>query len=140
MAQAKDHESLVAMATTKEIDAKSLTNVIFNALEDCGLDPNRILSQYYDGASVMSGKDGGVQKLVQEKLGKYVPYVHCFNHQLHLVVTNAIGKHAEVERFFAVCSNLSKFMRRPKVSRLYEGTRLKGLLDQRWIEHCICYY
>ena len=35
----------------------------------------------------MSGKHGGVQRLLQEREGRETPYVHCLNHQLHLVVS-----------------------------------------------------
>lgn len=49
-----------------------------------------ILSQVYDGALVIAGKHGSAQKLLQEILGRGIPYVHCMNHQLHLVVVNTL--------------------------------------------------
>jgi len=30
----------------------------------------------------MSGKHGGVQRLLQEREGREIPYVHCLKHQL----------------------------------------------------------
>uniref|UniRef100_A0A1X7TMX2 Uncharacterized protein n=1 Tax=Amphimedon queenslandica TaxID=400682 RepID=A0A1X7TMX2_AMPQE len=37
-----------------------------DTLKKHGLDPKYIVSQGYDGASVMSGKNSGVQKLIKE--------------------------------------------------------------------------
>lgn len=59
-----------------------------------------VFSQCYDGASVMSGKDGGVQKLIQDDLKRKVPYFHCLNHQFHLVVIKAIESVQIVKQFF----------------------------------------
>lgn len=85
-------ESLLTVAFTPndELDAKSLTDLTLKSLVDAGLDPQHILSQCYDGANVMQGKKGGMQALIQQKLGKIVPYVHCYNHRLHLVAGAAL--------------------------------------------------
>lgn len=48
----------------------------------------------------MSGKDGGVQKLIQNKLKRKVPYFHCLSHQFHLVVIKAIESVPMVKQFF----------------------------------------
>jgi len=69
-------ERLVSMATTQHFDAMSLTKLILSQLKDKGLSTDKILSQCYDGASVMSGTHGGVQKLLQDELQREVPYVH----------------------------------------------------------------
>ena len=41
-----------------------------------------LVSNTFDGASVMSGEKGGLQKLVQEHCGRSIPYIHCLNHRL----------------------------------------------------------
>ncbi|KAL7400042.1 hypothetical protein ABVT39_005680 [Epinephelus coioides] len=61
----KVQERLLSMQTTDKCDAQSLTNVVLNELSNAGLDTNKILSQCYDGASVMSGREEGMQKLIQ---------------------------------------------------------------------------
>ena len=94
-----------------------------------------MLAQCYDGASVMSGKNGGVQKIMQERLGKEIPYVHCFNHQMHLVVVHAIAENSHVEKFFGTCNSICKFLQCPKIAEFYEGTKFSRLLDQRWSGH-----
>lgn len=83
----------------------------------------------------MSGRVGGVQVKLQELIGKVIPYVHCFNHQLHLVVIHALEADPEIRQFFDICGALYKFTRRPNISVIYDGAKLKRLLDQRWTGH-----
>ncbi|KAM3877134.1 uncharacterized protein ACN63O_013827 [Diretmus argenteus] len=128
-------ERLLVMYTSEKGDAETLTDVIIYELKKAGLSPNKILSQVYDGASLMSGRHGGVQKLLQKKLDRDIPYIHCFNHQLHLVVIHAMSCEAAVEDFFSVCNMLYKFIRKPTVTCQYKGETLKRLLDQRWTGH-----
>ncbi|CAH0384780.1 unnamed protein product [Bemisia tabaci] len=80
------YESILSIESTEKLDAETFTNVTLETLERKNVKPENMLSQCYDGASVMSGSDGGVQALIQKKLKKIIPYVHCFNHKLHLVV------------------------------------------------------
>lgn len=68
------------MATSEKGDAVALTGVIIDELTSTGLSTDKILSQVYDGASLMSGGHGGVRKLLQNKLDRDIPYIHCFNH------------------------------------------------------------
>ncbi|KAJ4949032.1 hypothetical protein JOQ06_020551 [Pogonophryne albipinna] len=56
------------MATSKTCDAKSLTELVLSKLRDIGLCTDKVLSQCYDGANVMSGVHGGMQKILQEEL------------------------------------------------------------------------
>jgi len=112
-----------------------MCETILTTVSDGGLEPSHILAQCYDGASVMSGKKGGVQSLVSKALHKYVPYVHCFNHQLHLVVVHAVSLQPEFKQYFEVCDMMYNFLRRPTLTRLYEGNKLKRLLEQRWSGH-----
>ncbi|KAI2658679.1 Zinc finger MYM-type protein 1 [Labeo rohita] len=128
-------ERLLSMLTTDKCDALSLSNMVLEELADVGLDTGKILSQCYDGASVMSGREGGMQKLIQNKLNSEVPYIHCFNHQLHLAIVHAVSSESAVEDFFDVCNALYKFLRKPTVAAQYKGQKLKRLLDQRWTGH-----
>ncbi|KAK0146221.1 Zinc finger MYM-type protein 1 [Merluccius polli] len=126
---------LVSMATSKQYDAMSLTQLVLAQLRDIGLNTAKVLSQCYDGASVMSGVHGGMQKIMQEELQREVPYVHCFNHQLHLVVVHAMSSDFTLENFFSVCNSLYKYFKKPTVAAVYTGEKLKRLLEQRWTGH-----
>jgi len=104
----KPVEYMISMIKVAEVDAKSLTQSLLGELQNLRLDPAYILSQCYDGASVMSGAKGGVQKILQDTLNRKIPYVHCYSHQLHLVVAHAMEAEAKVKNFFqslrtAVC-------------------------------------
>jgi hypothetical protein len=83
----------------------------------------------------MSGRRGGVQQILQERLGREIPYVQCLNHQLHLVVVFVMSAEAAVKDFFEVCNSLYKFFRKPTVAMHYTGKHLKRLLEQRWTGH-----
>ena len=97
-------ERLLAMLTTDRCDAHSLADLVLTELKRVALDTAKILSQCYDGASVMSGKNGGMQRVIQDKLHRQIPYIHCFNHQLHLVIVHALSSEHAIESFFDVCS------------------------------------
>ena len=94
-----------------------------------------MISQCYDGAAVMWGRYGGVQKKIQETLNKCIPYVYCFNHQLRLVVVHTLKAINDVKRFFDTCSSLYNFIQPPKLSSIYTGAKLKRLMEQRWSGH-----
>ncbi|KAJ3582242.1 hypothetical protein NHX12_015711 [Muraenolepis orangiensis] len=83
----------------------------------------------------MSGRRGGVQRLLQDELGREIPYVHRFNHQLHLVVVHAVSGERAIEDLFNICNVLYTFTRKPIVAAHYQGNTLKRLLEQRWTGH-----
>ena len=84
-------ERLLVLSSTDSGDAKSITDVILAELTKAGLTSSKILSQVYDDASVMAGHCGGVQSLLRERGNRKIPYVHCLNHRLHLVVVHAMS-------------------------------------------------
>lgn len=131
----KPVEHMIAMIKVAEVDANSLTQSLLGELQKLDLDPAHILSQCYDGASVMSGAKGGVQKIVQGRLKRIIPYVHCYNHQLHLVVAHAMEAEPKMRNFFNLCEHLYVFFRRNAVANTYGGETLKRLLVQRWTGH-----
>jgi len=131
----KPIEHLLSMVQLTAVDAKSITKAIIDELQVHGIDPRSIVSQCFDGASVMSGCRGGVQKLLQDQTRRTIPYVHCYNHRLHLVVVHSMEWEAKAKRFFGLCEQLYVFFRRQFPSNIYEGKTLKRLLEQRWTGH-----
>ncbi|XP_078433038.1 uncharacterized protein LOC144704473 [Wolffia australiana] len=70
-----------------------------------GLDIKRLRGQAYDGASNMRGEFNGLQTLVRSQV-PFAFYVHCFTHQLNLVIVAvAIEVHSIAQ--FSVQSNIS---------------------------------
>lgn len=131
----KPEEHLIGLLDLHELDAEHITSELLAHLSDAGYSSDNILSQCYDGAPVFSGVRGGVQALLQNKLARYVPYVHCFNHQLHLVVVHAMQSEPGAKRFFDLSCSLYKFFQHHHVADKYDAPNLKRLLEMRWTSH-----
>lgn len=66
-------------------NADSLSTAIISFLKKINLNKIPIIAQSYDGASVMSGSRGGVQKKLKDYY-PYATYIHCMAHKLNLVI------------------------------------------------------
>ena len=69
------------------LNAESLSKYIVDTSKEHGLDPHWIISQGYDGASVMSGCCRGVQQRIKE-IAPHAVYVHCYAHCLNVVLVD----------------------------------------------------
>ncbi len=119
----------------EKLDAAALTERIINVLEHHGLEyKENLVGQAYDGASVMRGKNTGVQARLKELANKAF-YVHCNAHCLNLVLVDTVKIIPEVESFFEVVQKLYHFMSGSYVhpkwvnmqKQLYEGEPTKEL-------------
>lgn len=133
--RAQVKESLLWFETTKFFDAAIQADLILKLLEDCDLSTQKLLSQCYDGAYVMSGDQGGIQRIVQEIVGRIIPYVHCFNHRLHLVIIAAVESNDIVRLFFDTLKMVYNFFKRAKVQAMYAGSAILNLITTRWAGH-----
>lgn len=115
--------------------AQSVRESVVSDVKNAGIDLSRLLSQCYDGANVMSGKKGGVSGLLEQYLNRKIPYIHCFNHHLHLVVVKAVSDNDSLNNLFDMCVMLHEVFHHPKISSLYEGQTIVRLLPQRWSGH-----
>ena len=115
--------------------AHAFTQLLLSCLASYGLDAMKILSQCYDGAAVMNGYKSGVMKRLQEILEKIIPYIHCFNHRLRLVIIDTVKQVASVKQFFEQIQMIYTAFRKPKIRKMYEGTAVKRLIDTRWTGH-----
>ena len=80
-------EQFLTYVEATKLDADSLSTYIITTLNQHGLDPKCIVSQGYDGASVMSGRCSGVQKRIRE-IAPQAIYVHCYAHCLNLALVD----------------------------------------------------
>ena len=128
-------EHLIGLIQLNQLDAAYVCDQILSHLSDLGYSGDNLVSQCYDGASVMSGVRGGVQALLQNKVGKDIPYVHCYNHQLHLAVVHAMHAEPLAKKFFEWSSSLNTFCHRHYVANTYSTPTLKRLLEIRWTSH-----
>lgn len=99
------------------------------------MNDSKMIGQCYDGASVMSGEHGGIQTIVQQKLNRTIPYIHCVNHRLHLTVIAAIDNVPGASLFFGQVRMLYNFFSRFKIKQVYTGTKIAKLIETRWSGH-----
>ena len=133
--EGKVTEYVFALCPMPAADAITISNTIFDSLQTLSLSFDKVISCSFDGANVMSGNNAGVQKLLCNKLNRNIPYVHCFNHQLHLAVLQIVGYHTISIRTFDIAEQLYVFFKRLAVDSRYEGHKLPRLLPQRWTGH-----
>ena len=74
-------------------------------------DKHRLISQSYDGAPVMSGSQRSVQRIVKEAFPN-AHYVHCYAHQLNLVLHQAVSQLPSFRIFFANLNGFTDFFHR----------------------------
>ncbi|KAI3697822.1 hypothetical protein L6452_30919 [Arctium lappa] len=98
-------ERFVGLVHVKDTNALSLKSAIEFLFVEHDLSLKKIRGQGYDGASNMRGQFNGLKALIlKENSSAY--YVHCFAHQLQLVVVAVAHKHIEVGKFFDMISSL----------------------------------
>ncbi|XP_055304939.1 uncharacterized protein LOC129569799 [Sitodiplosis mosellana] len=131
----KPVESLLCFVKADDITAKGITQLIIDQITEYDIIVAKIICLCYDGAFVMSGEHGGVQTLLQEYFKRKIPYIHCFNHRLHLVVIAVVSEIDSCRLFFDQVRLLHKFFNRFKVRRKYDGTNIPRLIETRWSGH-----
>lgn len=152
--EATIHEYFLAFVEATSYDAKSLTQYIVDTIMKHQLDIKSIISQGYDGASVMSGCCTGVQTRLKE-FAPYAIYIHCHAHILNLVLVDSVKAVPDATQFFALIESLYVFLSTTKVHVIFlqkqkelyphkQTRELKRLSDTRWAcRYCsvnaICY-
>ena len=115
--------------------AKEIFDFVKKTLDACEISFDGLVSQSYDGASVMKGDKGGLQALINIHCGRIIAYIHCYCHRLHLVVVDVMKNIVELDEYFGTVSGLYKFFKLAGVKEQYEGGSLKRLIDTRWSGH-----
>ncbi|XP_076954088.1 uncharacterized protein LOC143628357 [Bidens hawaiensis] len=98
-------ERFVGLVHVMETTALSLKKVIDELFAHYNLSLSRIRGQGYDGASNMSDEFNGLKALIlKENSSAY--FVHCFAHQLQLIVVALANKHHDIFKFLNEVSSL----------------------------------
>ena len=134
----KIEEHAINVVEVKDRSAKGLLELLLASLNENDIDCGGIVSQCYDGASVMSGIKGGLRKLLSDKCGRSILYVHCYCHKLHLVINAMINNLREAGDHYALVKCLYDCLKLKDVREKYNGLKLKRLLDTRWSGHFDC--
>ncbi|XP_040189964.1 zinc finger MYM-type protein 1-like [Rana temporaria] len=99
---------------------------------------HKLISQAYDGASVMRGATAGVQKKIQDVYPN-AHYIHCYAHQLNLIMQQATSQIPKVRLFFANLGGFASFFSRsPKRTDVLDkivAHRLPTSSSVRWNFH-----
>jgi len=115
------HEHFLTYIIATLQNSESLSAYILNELDKGGLNPNNIVSQGYDGASVMSGRYSGVQTRIWAPMAVYV---HCYAHCLNLVLVDSTKSDPQASEFFALLEILHVFMSTSKAHEVYINNSL----------------
>jgi hypothetical protein len=98
-------ESFVGLVHVTETSSAHLKSAIDSLLAKFKLSLKQCRGQGYDGASNMRGEFNGLQSLIMRD-SKSAYYVHCFAHQLQLVIVATVRKHKGVSNFLNMISIL----------------------------------
>ncbi|PSN33785.1 hypothetical protein C0J52_17216 [Blattella germanica] len=117
-------------------NASAFSECILTELEPIiGNSPNKLIAQTFDGASVMRGESGGVQKLLKDKY-EYANFVHCHAHQANLVMSKAGSINRQARIFFSnlsgICSFFSNSSQRTGILDAMVQGRLPQGSNMRW--------
>ena len=92
------------------------------------------IGQGYDGAHVMSGRLGGVQKLIADQSPRAI-YVHCSNHSLDLVLKTSCDE-CSVKSFFGTIKSIIRFINKsPKRKTMFKAAVEATVTDQNRPHH-----
>lgn len=92
-------ERFLGLQHVQSCTAIALKEALVSMLSSHNLSISMVRGQGYDGASNMRGEFNGVQKLIRDE-NPYAFYVHCFAHQLQLVVVTVSSSSADIADFF----------------------------------------
>lgn len=102
----KPVERFWAFLNPKEHNAQGLSVCIKEQLDrHIGKETGKLIAQTYDGAAVMKGHNNSVQTKIKQ-IYPNAQYIHCYPHQLNLVMSNSASINRNVRIFFA---NLGSF-------------------------------
>lgn len=135
-------ESFLAFEAAQCLDAAALSQKIVHILQNRGLDyKNHLVGQAYDGASVMSGKNTGVQARIKSE-APLAFYVHCNTHCLNLVLVDTVKCIPEANCFFSILQKVYVCVSGSYVHQMwleihrdmFQGPprELQRLIDTRW--------
>lgn len=117
------HEHFLTYIHAKGLDVQSPASYIKDFIQQFDFTPADMVSQGYDGASVMSGACNGVQKRVRE-FAPYAVYIHCYAYVLNLVLVDSVKSVQSASEFFSLLEALYVFISTSKVHVIFKEQQL----------------
>lgn len=133
--EGKVRENCISMEGINDRSAAGILGFIESTLKEFQVSLGGIVSQSYDGASVMSGAHSGLQARINDLCERTILYIHCFLHRISLVVVEVMKTIDELKNYFQITSSLYAFFKKAAVIECYEGSPLKRLIETRWSGH-----
>lgn len=100
---------LLSFTVAQNITGESLYLLTKSLLEKFQINMNQNVGCSFDGASNMKGEYQGLQAHLKEN-NNLLMYVHCFSHQLNLVLTKSIDSTKAVKDFFGLLQTTAVFI------------------------------
>ena len=94
-------ERFVGLVHVTETSSSCLKSSIDSLLAKFKLSLKQVRGQGYDGASNMRGEFNGLQSLIMRE-SRSAYYIHCFAHQLQLVIVVVVRKHKGISNFLTM--------------------------------------
>lgn len=123
--------------TPSHHDSQTLASCILEELNRLKINehPYKLIAQTYDGASVMAGSSRGVQAIIKQVYTE-AQYIHCYAHQINLIMMKASSINRNVRIFFAnvqgFCTYFSNSTQRTTILDEVVKKRLPHSVPTRW--------
>lgn len=100
---------------------------------DCNINIQNCIAQTYDGASMISGNQNGVQAIFKKKIPQTL-CTHYNNHRLNLLILDVCKNILEIEKCIILLQQLYNFVSRSAVHNLFLDLQKKYLPNDKTIE------
>ncbi|XP_028418765.1 zinc finger MYM-type protein 1-like [Dendronephthya gigantea] len=143
-ANGQPRERLMSLTEAKDKTGEGGAREIIEALNKHEINLDDLCFQSYDYAASMSGRFNGVQKKIQDKLGRRIPYMPCLAHRSNTVIEHSCEASAIITELFNVLEELYVFFTSStkRISSLKEHIddadidnplQLRNLSKTRWV-------
>ncbi|GLV33389.1 hypothetical protein CBL_20135, partial [Carabus blaptoides fortunei] len=127
-------ERFLAFIDVHDRTATGLTHLLKEELKSFSL-IKILIAQAYDGAAVMNGSRNGVQSLMKEVYPN-AHYVHCYAHQLNLILRKVCSSNKRIRTFFSTLSGFGVFFtsspKRNDLLREISKKQVPRVCETRW--------
>ncbi|XP_042401546.1 zinc finger MYM-type protein 1-like [Zingiber officinale] len=132
-------ERFLAIVHVSDTSSRSLKDAIDALFAKHGLSLSRLRGQGYDGASNMRGEFNGLKSLILQE-NPYASYIHCFSHQLQLVIIVVAKSNLNASEFFnyvtMIVNTTGASCKRRDQLRQIEHNRIVVMLEGGDISTC----
>ena len=129
------NESFFEFCKITHSTGAAISKLVLEQLVKFGLDFQNCRAQAYDNGAKMRGEHKGVQAILSQKNPKAL-FLPCCNHNLNLVITDAVKSNFTIPEFFGIIQNLYNLFaastKRWDIINSKLHLTLKPLSDTRW--------